>query len=148
MADTLVATRSCTVSSVAYCFAHFFCVCKSFCRSKVSSEVDDITWEEQVPYLPAVVRPGAELQLALLIVERKPRDVDLAGGLEDAGRHIQATAVTSHYDIGVVCAVELFVGTGTKTSRRMSEKKMKMHTNYVCSNIPVRCLLVHHTGSE
>ena len=113
-------TRTCTVSPVAYCYAQLLlntsCVCYHFAVLLSCPEVEDSAWEEQVPYLPAVICPGAELQLALLIIKRKPRDVDLAGGLEDTGRHIQTTAVASHDDIGVVCAVELFIGTETKTS--------------------------------
>ena len=51
-----------------------------------------------LPCLEAVVRPATELHVAVLIVEGKPRDVDLAGRLEDAGRDVGASAgVVDHY---------------------------------------------------
>lgn len=61
-------------------------------------------------HLKAVVRPGAELHLAALVVEREPGDVDLARGLEDAGRHVQAAAVIAHHHVGRVRSVEALVG--------------------------------------
>ena len=44
-----------------------------------------------------VVRPGAELELALLLVEGEPGHVDLAGGLEDAGGDLAHTASARHH---------------------------------------------------
>lgn len=56
--------------------------------------------------LQPVVRPTAELHLALLVVEREPRDVDLAGALEDTRRHVHAAAVVPHHHVGGVRPVE------------------------------------------
>ena len=44
-----------------------------------------------------VVRPGAELELALLLVEGEPGHVDLAGGLEDAGGDLAHAAPARHH---------------------------------------------------
>ena len=41
-------------------------------------------------YLEPVVGPAPELHLAALIIEGEPGDVDLAGGLEHAGRDVGA----------------------------------------------------------
>ena len=40
----------------------------------------------------AVVRPRPELHRALLVVERKPRDVDFTGAQEETRRHPQTVA--------------------------------------------------------
>ena len=53
-------------------------------------------------YLEPVVRPAPELHLAVLVVEGEPGDVDLAGGLEHAGRDVGAEARTGHYHVGLV----------------------------------------------
>ena len=44
-----------------------------------------------------VVRPCAELELALLLVEGEPGHVDLAGGLEDAGGDLTDAAPARHH---------------------------------------------------
>ncbi len=62
------------------------------------------------PYLEPVVRPAAELHLAVLVVEGEPRDVDLARGLEDAGRDVGAVAGVVHHHVHRVRAVESLVG--------------------------------------
>ena len=41
-------------------------------------------------HLETVIRPAAKLHVAVLVVEGEPSDVDLAGGLEDAGRDVGA----------------------------------------------------------
>ena len=41
-------------------------------------------------HLESVIRPAAKLHVAVLVVEGEPSDVDLAGGLEDAGRNVGA----------------------------------------------------------
>ena len=62
-------------------------------------------------YLVSVVGPAAELHLAVLVVEGEPRDVDLAGGLEDAWGNVVAATVAGDYHIGGVSAVETLVST-------------------------------------
>lgn len=69
-------------------------------------------------HLKAVVRPRAELHLAALVVEREPRDVDLAGGLEDAGRNVQTRAVVPDDHVGGVRPVEALVRAGRRRRRR------------------------------
>lgn len=75
-------------------------------------------------HLKAVVRPRAELHLAALVVEREPGDVDLAGGLEDAGRHVQAGAIVPDDHVGRVGTVEALVGT-EKEQKNRDEKVLK-----------------------
>ena len=41
-------------------------------------------------HLESVIRPAAKLHVAVLVVEGEPSDVDLAGGLEHAGRDVGA----------------------------------------------------------
>ena len=41
-------------------------------------------------YLKSIVRPAAKLHLTVLVIEGEPGDVDLAGGLEHAGRDVGA----------------------------------------------------------
>ena len=60
-------------------------------------------------HLPARVGPRSKLEVALLIVEGKPGDVDLASRLEEAGRYVEATSVTAHHHIRLVRPVELLV---------------------------------------
>lgn len=40
---------------------------------------------------PAIVSPGAELQVALLHIERKPAHIDITGALQDACRQVSST---------------------------------------------------------
>lgn len=65
-------------------------------------------------YLEAVVSPAAKFELALLIVEREPGDVNLTGALEDSRGQVIAAAVTSHHHVRLVRAIEFLV----RTSRR------------------------------
>ena len=65
---------------------------------------------QNTQHLPARVRPGAELEVALLVVKGEPGDVNLAGGLEEAGGHVEATAVTAHNHIRLVSPIKLLVG--------------------------------------
>ena len=61
-------------------------------------------------YLEPVVRPAPELHLAALVVEGEPGDVDLAGGLEHAGRDVGAEARTGDHHVGGECRVETLAG--------------------------------------
>ncbi len=62
-------------------------------------------------HLPAVVSPAAELHLAVLVVEGEPGDVDLAGGLEDAGGDVGAAPLARQHHVRRVRAVERLVRT-------------------------------------
>ena len=59
----------------------------------------------------AVVGPRSELHGTLLVVEREPGDVDLAGAFEDAGRDVIATAVVAHHHVRLVSVVKSLVCT-------------------------------------
>ncbi len=69
-------------------------------------------------HLPAVVGPAAKFHLAVLVVEGEPGDVDLAGGLEDAGRYVGAAPLTRQHHVRRVRAVKRLV-------RAEGERKMK-----------------------
>ena len=60
-------------------------------------------------YIKPVVGPAAELHVAVLIVEGEPGDVDLAGGLEEAGGDVEAVAVAAHNNIRLVSPIKLLV---------------------------------------
>ena len=60
-------------------------------------------------YLPPWVSPWSKLEVALLVVEREPGDVDLAGGLEEAGGDVEAVAVAAHNNIRLVSPIKLLV---------------------------------------
>lgn len=64
-------------------------------------------------YLKSVVGPTSKFHITFLIVERKPRDIDLARTFEYARRYEHAAAVTVHHDVGRVRTVETFVSTAT-----------------------------------
>ena len=72
-------------------------------------EVDAVPVEGEVE-LGRVVGPAGELEVARLVVEGEPRDVDLAHGLEDARRDVDAGAVAAHHHVGLVGGVELLGG--------------------------------------
>ncbi len=69
----------------------------------------------ELGYLIAVVGPRSELDLALLVVEGEPGDVDLARALEDARRDVVAAAVAAHHHVRLVRAVELLVGAARRS---------------------------------
>ena len=50
--------------------------------------------------LPAVVRPRAQLDVAGLLVEGEPVEVQLAGGGQDVGRHPEDLTCAGHYNLG------------------------------------------------
>ena len=62
--------------------------------------------------LPTGVGPGAKLDVTLLVVEGKPGDVNLTGGLEEPGRYIEAAPGTAHHHVCFVCTIKLFISTG------------------------------------
>lgn len=64
--------------------------------------------------LGAVVRPGAELHLAALLVEREEGDVDGAGGLVDGRGNPADTAIMEEMGLGHVGDGELSVCTGRR----------------------------------
>ena len=63
-------------------------------------------------HVKAVVSPAAKLDVAVLVVEGEPGDVDLAGRLEDAGGDVGARPVTRHNHVCRVGPVKGLAGTG------------------------------------
>ena len=57
-------------------------------------------------YIESIVGPAAELHLAVLIIKRKPRDVNLTGGLEDARRNVGTLPVTGHDHVGLIGSIK------------------------------------------
>lgn len=57
----------------------------------------------------SIVGPTAELHLALLVVERKPSDVDFASTLKDPRRDVITASIVPYYYIGLESIVETFV---------------------------------------
>ena len=62
-------------------------------------------------HLESVIRPAAKLHVAVLVVEGEPSDVDLAGGLEDAGGDVGAAPRVCHDHIGREGAIKLLIST-------------------------------------
>lgn len=62
-------------------------------------------------YLVAVVGPGSELHVTVLVVKGEPSDVYLACALEDARRDVQATAVMRDHHVCLVRPVETLIRT-------------------------------------
>jgi len=56
-----------------------------------------------------VVCPRSELHVALLLVERKPRNVDLARAQKQSWRDPETVAARRHYDVRQVPAVEILI---------------------------------------
>ena len=69
--------------------------------------------QERHRHLESVVRPAAELHLAVLVVEGEPGDVDGTGGLEYAGRDVGTLPGARHYHVGLVGRVEALTGAET-----------------------------------
>ena len=67
-----------------------------------------------IAYLEPVVRPAAELHLAVLVVEGEPGDVDLARGHEDARRDVGALPLRRHHHVRRICPVKCLTRTGVK----------------------------------
>lgn len=81
------------------------------------------TWNKKKhSNLKSIVRPGSKLHLAPLIVEGKPGDVDFAGGLEDARRHVQTRSVVPDDHVGRVGSVEALVGAEIQKGEKQEPK--------------------------
>jgi hypothetical protein len=76
-----------------------------------SIEMNPTACAHKSTHLKPIVRPTSEFHFAPLIVERKPRDVDLTGRFENARWHVQTRTVVAHHHIGRIGAVEALVGT-------------------------------------
>ena len=62
--------------------------------------------------LPARVGPRAKLEVALLVVEGEPGDVNLARRLEDARRYEETVALVPHHNVRLVRPVKLLISAG------------------------------------
>ncbi len=88
-------------------------------------------------YLPSAVSPTTELEIALLIVKRKPCNVYLAGALKDAWRDIEAAALAVDHHVGLERAVKLLVravggggggGKGKRRERRLEKRALRFES--------------------
>ena len=62
-------------------------------------------------YLKPVVGPTSKLHLTILIIEREPGDVDLAGGHEDPGGDVGALSLMGDHHVSWVGSVKGFTCT-------------------------------------
>ena len=65
-------------------------------QQKYSSAGQIVSTGKSQFYLESVIGPAPKLHLTALVVEGEPGDVDLAGGLEHAGRDVGAEARARH----------------------------------------------------
>ena len=63
------------------------------------------------PHLPAGVGPGAKLEVAVLVVEGEPGDVNLAGRLEDSRRNIEHGTVFGDNDVCLEGSIKALIST-------------------------------------
>jgi hypothetical protein len=73
-------------------------------------------------YLPTAVRPTTKLEIASLIIKRKPCNVYLACALKDAWRDVKAAPVVSDDHVCLKRAVELLVRAVGKREQRSKQK--------------------------
>ena len=69
-----------------------------------------------VSHLVSVVSPGAKLHLTGLVIEGEPRDVNLAGRLEDARRNVGAHTFTCDNNVCRICTIKSLISTAKKYS--------------------------------
>ena len=62
-----------------------------------------------VVYLPSRVRPTTKLEIAQLIIKRKPCNVYLASAFENAWGNVEATPVVGHHHVRLECPVKFLV---------------------------------------
>ena len=64
-------------------------------------------------YFKSVISPGPKLELAVLIIEGEPCDVNLARGLEYPRGDIQHWPVRGGNNVGLECSIKSFISTET-----------------------------------
>ena len=99
--------------------------------------IDAVVFRRQVD-LGAVVRPWAKLHGALLVVERKPLDVDGAGGNEQSERNPRHFAVAVDDRVGRKLAVDVFVRTGNTHARRTVKCRRHLCGGYNYDSTAIR----------
>ena len=62
-------------------------------------------------YLVTIVSPAAKLHVAVLVVEWKPGDVNLASGFEYSGRDVGQQPTVTHHHLDWVGPVKSLVST-------------------------------------
>ena len=90
-------------------------------------------------YLEAVIGPTSKLHLTVLVIEGEPRDVDLAGGHEDAGWDVGALALVCHHHVGRVRPVKCFTCTANNRiliSLKGCDKDWELHLRAVRQDTP------------
>ena len=68
-------------------------------QQKYSSAGQIVSTGKSQFYLESVIGPAPKLHLTALVVEGEPGDVDLAGGLEHAGRDVGAETRARHHHV-------------------------------------------------
>ena len=103
-------------------------------QQKCCSAGQIVTTGKSQFYLESVVGPAPKLHLTALVVEGEPGDVDLAGGLEHAGRDIGAEAGARHHDVCGERRVKALAGAvtqrlGVKNGIRRPRRLPIVHQN-------------------
>ena len=62
-------------------------------------------------YLPAAISPAPKFKVTLLVIKRKPCNVNLACTFKDSWRYIQAIASMWDNNIGLEGSIKFFIGT-------------------------------------
>ena len=96
--------------------------------------------------LPSGVGPWAKLEVALLVIKRKPCDVNLTGGLEDTRRDKETAAFAAHHHVCGVRPVKLLVGTENTIMNVFPLQNYNtftflnhVKTNFLCSEFDCTC---------
>ena len=77
-------------------------------------------------HIKSVVSPASKLEIAILVVEGKPSDVYLAGGLEDARRDISASSAACHNYVRLIRPVKRFACTACVKTHFYFNHKIKL----------------------
>ena len=59
-------------------------------------------------YIKSIIGPAPKLHFAILIIKRKPSDINLTARLENARRNVCALPITGHHNIGLVGPIKCF----------------------------------------
>ena len=67
-------------------------------------------------YLPTTICPAAKFKVTFLVIKRKPCNINLACAFKNSRRDVEAVACMWNYNIGLVCAIKLFISTEKQRS--------------------------------
>ena len=77
-------------------------------------------------HIKSVVSPASKLEIAILVVEGKPSDVYLAGGLEDARRDVGASSAACHNYVRLIRSVKRFACAACVNNTFYFNQKIKL----------------------